>query len=42
MIEAKLISADGEFDVIVEADAIQADGFGSAAEAWTAFDNKAE
>ncbi len=42
MIEAELISEDGEFDVIVEADAIQADGFGSAAEAWAAFDNKAE
>ena len=36
-IEAKLI-VDGEFSVIVEADAIQADGFDDATAAWAAFD----
>ena len=30
--------ADGTFPVLVEADAIQADGFANAAEAWEAFD----
>ena len=32
--------ADGTFPVLVEADAIQADGFANAGEAWEAFDNK--
>ena len=32
--------ADGTFPVLVEADAIQADGFANATEAWNAFDNK--
>ena len=32
--------ADGTFPVLVEADAIQADGFANAGEAWKAFDNK--
>ena len=32
--------ADGTFPVLVEADAIQADGFANADEAWEAFDNK--
>ena len=32
--------ADGTFPVLVEADAIQADGFANATEAWKAFDNK--
>ena len=32
--------ADGTFPVLVEADAIQADGFANAAEAWEAFDKK--
>lgn len=32
--------ADGTFPVLVEADAIQVDGFANAAEAWEAFDNK--
>ena len=35
--EGKLY-ADGTFPVLVEADAIQADGFANAAEAWEAFD----
>lgn len=39
LINAGLINAQtGEFTVTVEADAIQADGFNSAAEAWAAFD----
>lgn len=33
-----LIDQDGKFDVKVEADAIQADGFKNATEAWAAFD----
>ena len=32
--------ADGTFPVLVEADAIQADGFANATEAWEAFPNK--
>ncbi len=32
--------ANGIFPVLVEADAIQADGFANAGEAWNAFDNK--
>lgn len=32
--------ANGIFPVLVEADAIQADGFANATEAWKAFDNK--
>ena len=32
--------ANGIFPVLVEADAIQADGFANAGEAWEAFDNK--
>ena len=32
---------DGEFDVLVEADAIQSDSFADAAAAWAAFDKKA-
>jgi len=36
--EAGYIREDGTFDVVVEADGIQADGFSSAEEAWTAFD----
>ena len=34
---AELIS-DGKFDVLVEADAIQANSFADATAAWTAFD----
>lgn len=36
--EKDLIDDEGKFKVIVEADAIQADGFDSATEAWAAFD----
>lgn len=36
--DAGYIREDGSFDVTVEADAIQADGFASAAAAWRAFD----
>ena len=36
--EAGYISDDGTFDVLVEADGMQADGFSSAEAAWTAFD----
>lgn len=36
--EAGYISNDGTFDVLVEADGMQADGFFSAEAAWTAFD----
>jgi len=35
---AGLITDNGTFDVLVEADAIQADGFADAAAAWAAFD----
>lgn len=36
--EAGYISEDGTFDVLVEADGMQADGFTSAESAWAAFD----
>ena len=40
-VNAGLINGEtGEFNVIVEADAIQADGFADAAAAWAAFDAK--
>jgi len=38
MIEKGYINEEGQFNVIVEADAIQADSFDTAAEAWAAFD----
>jgi len=36
--DAGYIREDGSFDILVEADAIQADGFATPAEAWSAFD----
>ena len=36
-IDAGAITATGELNVLVEADAIQAEGFANAAEAWAAF-----
>ena len=36
--EAGFIRDDGTFDVVVEADGMQADGFSTAEAAWTAFD----
>ena len=38
-IDAGAITATGELNVLVEADAIQAEGFANAAAAWDAFDN---
>lgn len=38
MKEAGYITEDGKFDVVVEADAIQADSFDTAVEAWAAYD----
>ena len=38
-VDAGAITATGELNVLVEADAIQAEGFASAAAAWDAFDN---
>lgn len=38
MIKSGAIREDGSFDIIVEADAIQAEGFDNAAAAWAAFD----